>query len=197
MITPYYVFLSLLATSQFQPCLATTINRRLDNGIGKTPAMGWNNWNMGGGSSKSFFFHRPPSSPSLPSTPPQPTLLLIHIQPASTAAYALAAARLFISLGLDKVGYQYVNIDDCWSTMSRDSTGNLVADPNKWPNGIKNVSDQIHSMGLKFGMLFILSNSVLIVLEREDRMIIVCVCNRTLRRLRNSNMFRLPRFTRS
>lgn len=70
---------------------------------------------------------------------------------ASTAADALSAANAFVSLGLNKLGYTYVNIDDCWSTMARDSSGNLVADPSKWPNGIKNVSDQIHALGLKFG----------------------------------------------
>ena len=70
----------------------------------------------------------------------------------STAAHALAAGQAFISLGLADVGYEYINIDDCWSTMSRDSKGNLVADPTKWPNGIKNVTDQLHAMGLKFGL---------------------------------------------
>jgi alpha-galactosidase len=69
----------------------------------------------------------------------------------------MAAANAFISLGLDKVGYKYVNIDDCWSTMARDSSGNLVADPVKWPNGIKNVTDQIHSLGLKFGTTVVCS----------------------------------------
>ncbi len=45
-----------------------------------------------------------------------------------------------------------INIDDCWSTKSRDSSGKLVPDPQKWPNGIKAVADQIHSKGLKFGL---------------------------------------------
>lgn len=45
-----------------------------------------------------------------------------------------------------------INIDDCWSTKSRDGSGKLVPDPSKWPNGIKAVTDKIHSMGLKFGL---------------------------------------------
>jgi len=57
-----------------------------------------------------------------------------------------------VSLGLKDLGYTYVNIDDCWTTKSRDSSGNLVPDPNKWPNGIKSVADKIHSMGLKLGL---------------------------------------------
>jgi len=36
--------------------------------------------------------------------------------------------------------------------MSRDVSGNLVADSTKWPNGIKPVADTIHGLGLKFGL---------------------------------------------
>ena len=97
------------------------LTRRLNNGLGRTPALGWNSWNAGGCN-------------------------------AATASMALNTANLFVSLGLKDLGYQYVNIDDCWSTKSRDSSGNLVADPNKWPNGIKSVADQIHGKGLKFGL---------------------------------------------
>jgi len=71
---------------------------------------------------------------------------------AATAKFALDTANKFISLGLKDLGYQYVNIDDCWSTKQRNSSGYLVPDPNKWPNGIKAVVDQIHGMGLKFGL---------------------------------------------
>ncbi|KAK3897854.1 glycoside hydrolase superfamily [Staphylotrichum tortipilum] len=70
----------------------------------------------------------------------------------ASASYALSTANAFISLGLKDLGYTYINIDDCWSTLSRNSSGYLVPDPAKWPNGIKPVVDQIHSMGLKFGL---------------------------------------------
>ncbi|KAI9152374.1 Alpha-galactosidase [Paramyrothecium foliicola] len=66
--------------------------------------------------------------------------------------YALDTANKFVSLGLRDLGYTYVNIDDCWSTKYRDSSGNLVPDPSKWPNGIKSVVDKLHSMQLKFGL---------------------------------------------
>ena len=39
-----------------------------------------------------------------------------------------------------------------WSTISRDSSRNLVADPTKFPNGMKSLADKIHGMGLKFGL---------------------------------------------
>ncbi|KAH7486154.1 alpha-D-galactopyranosidase [Fusarium oxysporum f. sp. albedinis] len=71
---------------------------------------------------------------------------------AASEKVALATAKTFINLGLKDAGYQYVNIDDCWSTKQRDSKGNLVPDPAKWPRGIKPVADEIHAMGLKFGL---------------------------------------------
>jgi alpha-galactosidase len=48
-------------------------------------------------------------------------------------------------------GYQYVVIDDCWQ-VSRDSSGNIVADPQRFPSGIKALADYVHSLGLKFGI---------------------------------------------
>ncbi|KAH7242268.1 glycoside hydrolase superfamily, partial [Fusarium tricinctum] len=71
---------------------------------------------------------------------------------AASEKVALATAKRFIDLGLKDAGYLYVNIDDCWSTKQRDSKGNLVPDPKKWPRGIKPVADEIHAMGLKFGL---------------------------------------------
>jgi alpha-galactosidase len=56
------------------------------------------------------------------------------------------------SSGLGQAGYQYVNIDDCWLTHSRDAAGNLVPDPVKFPDGIKGTADYVHSLGLKLGI---------------------------------------------
>src|SRR5437667_8306571 len=41
------------------------------------------------------------------------------------------AADAMVSSGMAAAGYQYVNIDDCWLTHSRDGNGNLVPDPNR------------------------------------------------------------------
>lgn len=54
--------------------------------------------------------------------------------------------------GLAESGYQYLIIDDCWSLRKRDKNGRLVANPEKFPSGIKALSDYINSKGLKFGM---------------------------------------------
>jgi alpha-galactosidase len=53
--------------------------------------------------------------------------------------------------GMKAAGYQYVVIDDCWQ-VSRDENGNIVADPQRFPSGIKALVDYVHSKGLKFGL---------------------------------------------
>ena len=62
-------------------------------------------------------------------------------------------ADTMVSSGLLAAGYNYLVIDDCWALKERDkSTGRLVADPEKFPSGMKAVADYVHSKGLKFGM---------------------------------------------
>ena len=43
--------------------------------------------------------------------------------------------------GYLEAGYEYLVIDDCWSLKQRDADGNLVPDPEKFPHGMKWVSD--------------------------------------------------------
>jgi len=92
----------------------------INNGVGLTPAMGYNTWNDFRCSG-------------------------------ITAQHVQQVADKIVSLGLDAVGYEYVNIDDCWAT-SRGSDGRLVPDPTAFPNGMKVVADYVHSKGLKFGI---------------------------------------------
>ena len=54
--------------------------------------------------------------------------------------------------GMQAAGYQYVNIDDCWMTHSRNSAGQLVPDPVKFPDGISGTAAYVHSLGLKLGI---------------------------------------------
>lgn len=64
----------------------------------------------------------------------------------------LETADKMVETGILNAGYEYLVIDDCWSLKERDKNGRLVADPAKFPHGIKAVADYIHSKGLKFGM---------------------------------------------
>jgi alpha-galactosidase len=61
-------------------------------------------------------------------------------------------ADYIVNSGMKAAGYQYVNIDDCWLTSSRDSSGNLVPDPAKFPDGISGTAAYVHSLGLKLGI---------------------------------------------
>ncbi|XP_023241723.1 alpha-N-acetylgalactosaminidase-like isoform X2 [Centruroides sculpturatus] len=54
--------------------------------------------------------------------------------------------------GFREVGYQYINIDDCWMSRHRDKNGHLVADPKRFPNGIKFLAKYMHDRNLKLGI---------------------------------------------
>ncbi len=60
-------------------------------------------------------------------------------------------ADAMVATGMQDVGYEYIVIDDCWQ-IGRDSLGFIVADPERFPSGIKALADYIHSKGLKFGI---------------------------------------------
>jgi alpha-galactosidase len=53
---------------------------------------------------------------------------------------------------MQAVGYQYINIDDMWQASNRDSSGNIMPNSSKFPNGMKAVADYVHSKGLKLGL---------------------------------------------
>lgn len=61
------------------------------------------------------------------------------------------AADAMVSSGMKAAGYQYIVIDDCWQT-GRTSDGTIIADPVKFPGGMKALADYVHSKGLKFGI---------------------------------------------
>ncbi|QDS73423.1 hypothetical protein FKW77_008431 [Venturia effusa] len=71
-----------------------------------------------------------------------------------TEAQFLSAAEKMVSLGLKDAGYEYVNIDDCWSIKEGRSniTGRIQVDLTKFPSGIDGLAKKIHDMGLKIGI---------------------------------------------
>lgn len=60
-------------------------------------------------------------------------------------------ADYMVSSGMKEAGYTYVNIDDGFFG-GRDKNGKLLAHPGRFPNGMKALSDYIHSKGLKAGI---------------------------------------------
>lgn len=109
----------------FITCVST-----LDNGLGRTPPMGWMSWER----------------------------FRCNID-CTNDPYNCISEKLYMQMadhlaqdGYLAVGYEYVNIDDCWMAKERDSDGRLVADPVRFPNGIKKLADYVHSKGLKLGI---------------------------------------------
>jgi alpha-galactosidase len=60
-------------------------------------------------------------------------------------------ADALVASGMKDAGYQYVVIDDCWQ-VARDSVGNIVVDPDRFPSGMEALADYVHAKGLKFGV---------------------------------------------
>lgn len=60
-------------------------------------------------------------------------------------------ADAMVASGMRDAGYTYIVIDDCWQGQ-RDSLGFIHPDPDRFPSGMKALSDYIHSKGLKFGI---------------------------------------------
>jgi hypothetical protein len=68
--------------------------------------------------------------------------------------------KAFVASGLDKAGYQFVNIDEGWWLGDRDAEGNIVVVPKMWPaitpgdhpGDMTNIVRYIHSQGLKAGI---------------------------------------------
>ncbi|XP_047430483.1 alpha-N-acetylgalactosaminidase [Mugil cephalus] len=117
---PVLVIASMLA--------ATTI--ALDNGLMKTPPMGWLAWER---------FRCDIDCDNDPKN--------------------CISEKLFMDMadrlsedGWRELGYVYVNIDDCWASKTRDEKGRLQADPKRFPGGIKKLARYVHDRGLKLGI---------------------------------------------
>ncbi|WP_410606175.1 glycoside hydrolase family 27 protein [Amycolatopsis sp. lyj-109] len=62
------------------------------------------------------------------------------------------AADALANTGLRDAGYQYVVVDDCWQAATRAADGSLQPDPKRFPHGIADLADYVHSRGLLFGI---------------------------------------------
>lgn len=124
--------LNLLAVDQYMA---------LDNGIGNTPPMGFNPWNC--------FGIRRTGDCKLP----------LPWLPESGArchgfdeGVMLDIAKAVANSPLKAAGYQYINLDCGYSTKRRSANGSLVVNTTRYPNGMVWFGQQLHALGLKFGM---------------------------------------------
>ncbi|CAJ0939765.1 unnamed protein product, partial [Mesorhabditis belari] len=87
----------------------------LDNGLARTPPMGWMSWTA-------FYCEmdcvRNPHA-------------CINEQ-----LYMDIADRM-ANDGYSAAGYKNVHVDDCWMEMTRDQTGTLIANRTRFPSGMK------------------------------------------------------------
>ena len=112
-----------------------------DNGLAALPPMGWNTWCTddlcGMTLQQRWFYDDSVMFAALFSLlfslfPSQaPVVERPHAIPSSGALDRCydheirSVADAIVEQGLDKLGYQYVNMDDCWSATTRDSSGQL------------------------------------------------------------------------
>jgi len=94
-----------------------------NNGVARTPPMGWNSWNHFGCDTAQL-----------------------------TQDLFKDIAQAMVSSGMKAAGYEYINLDDCWLASTRDSNGKLQPDPKRFPDGIEALAEYVHSLGLKFGI---------------------------------------------
>jgi alpha-galactosidase len=60
-------------------------------------------------------------------------------------------ADAMVETGMLEAGYKYLVIDDCWQ-VDRTPEGRIIADPKRFPGGMKALADYVHSKGLLFGL---------------------------------------------
>eukprot|EP00052_Salpingoeca_macrocollata_P022585 m.196673 g.196673 ORF g.196673 m.196673 type:complete len:470 (+) comp21839_c0_seq3:1016-2425(+) len=101
----------------------------LDNGLALTPPMGWLSW------------ERYACETDCTQWPDDCISERLYMR----------MADALVDKGYKALGYEYVNIDDCWQG-PRDKDGNLAADPTRFPSGIKALADYMHAKGLKLGI---------------------------------------------
>ncbi|MEW1658074.1 glycoside hydrolase family 27 protein [Streptomyces sp. NPDC093707] len=97
---------------------------------------------------------QPPSTyPNLAPTPPMGWNNWSYYQcDGLNEKVVLDNARALVRSGLAHKGYRTVTVDDCWMTKERSADGELVIDRTKFPHGMAYIGEQLHKMGLKFGI---------------------------------------------
>ncbi|CAG9766354.1 unnamed protein product [Ceutorhynchus assimilis] len=111
--------------------LVLPFTKSLDNGLARTPPMGWMHWQR---------FRCVTDCAAYPDDCISEKLFR-------------DMADHMVSDGFKDAGYEYVMIDDCWASKERDNvTGRLQPNPDRFPSGIKALANYIHDKGLKFGI---------------------------------------------
>ena len=98
-----------------------------NNGMGRTPPMGWNSW----------------CTDSLCNA--------LGEDPCSEHQVKTTVDAM-VEQGMVDLGYNYVALDDCWSAQTRNATGHLQPEAKQFPSGMKALADYVHSKGMYLGL---------------------------------------------
>ena len=117
-------FITITITILFITTIPTS--NALDNGVGRTPPLGWNSWETCGEKTCG------------------------HDICNETEIKSVALGMK--SNGMYDLGYNYVNLDDCWAYPRDTKTQQLTWDPSRFPDGLPNLISWLHKEGFKFGL---------------------------------------------
>lgn len=90
---------------------------------GRTPPLGWNTWCTGNKCGNDW----------------------------CTSAEVLDVAKTIKELGMLELGYEHINLDDCWGTRNA-TTNKIQGDTTRFPEGMPAFIEKIHALGFKFGL---------------------------------------------
>ncbi|XP_056164424.1 alpha-galactosidase-like isoform X2 [Syzygium oleosum] len=85
-------------------------------------------------------------------TPPMGWNSWNHFQCDINETLIKETADAMVSSGLAALGYEYINLDDCWADHDRDAEGNMVPKASTFPSGMKELAGYVHERGLKLGI---------------------------------------------
>uniref|UniRef100_A0A915PND5 Alpha-galactosidase n=1 Tax=Setaria digitata TaxID=48799 RepID=A0A915PND5_9BILA len=102
----------------------------LENGLARTPPMGWMSW-------AKFYCEID---------------CIRHPFTCISEKLYMDMADHLVEDGYLQAGYQYVHIDDCWMERKRDPYGRLIPDRQRFPSGISALANYMHQRGLKLGI---------------------------------------------
>lgn len=84
-------------------------------------------------------------------TPPMGFMTWNYFETNISAQKLKEVVDAMVETGMVEAGYNYIFIDDGWQG-GRDNRNNIIADPKKFPNGMKAFVDYAHSKGMKVGI---------------------------------------------
>jgi alpha-galactosidase len=120
------IFNVIIFTTMFLLISMPPSTNALDNGVGRTPPLGWNTWKTCG----------------------EKTCGHDICNEAEIKSVAIAMKNN----GMYELGYNYVNLDDCWAYPRDPKTQQLTWDPSRFPDGLPNLIKWLHGEGFKFGL---------------------------------------------